>query len=74
MNEKHMQNLTEQVHRLFTVEEVANRLHVPVSWIYERSRHDALKNLGMVRVGKYLRFRVDIVEEFVENGGDLCQK
>jgi len=60
--------------RLLTAEETAARLHVPTSWIYERSRHDALESLGMLRIGKYLRFRPDVVEEFIKSGGDLCRK
>jgi excisionase family DNA binding protein len=57
--------------RLYTVQEVAKILNVPVSWLYERSRHDALKNLGMRRCGKYLRFSAEAVTEFIERGGDL---
>jgi len=57
--------------RLLTADETATRLNVPTSWIYERSRHDALKNLGMVRIGKYIRFREEAVTAFIEQGGDL---
>ena len=38
---------------LLTVEELASRLKVPKSWIYEQSRQDRLPT---VRVGKYIRF------------------
>jgi len=72
MNEKQMQNnRTEQVKRLLTAEETAHRLNVPMSWLYERSRHDSLQNLGMRRCGKYIRFSEEAVTEFIERGGDL---
>ena len=38
---------------LLTVEELASRLKVPKSWVYEQSRQDRLPT---VRVGKYIRF------------------
>ena len=57
--------------RLYTLIEISEILNVPVSWLYERSRHDALKNLGMRRCGKYLRFSAEAVTEFIERGGDL---
>ena len=56
--------------RLLTVPEAAEILKIPTSWLYERSRHNALEHLGMVRVGKYLRFRQEAIEEYLERGGD----
>tara|TARA_R110002020_G_scaffold403374_4_gene613553 strand:+ start:6653 stop:6871 length:219 start_codon:yes stop_codon:yes gene_type:complete len=57
--------------RLLTVEETATKLQVPKSWLYKRSRHDALEILGMRRYGKYLRFSEKTVTEFIDRGGDL---
>ena len=56
---------------LLTSQELADRLNVPLSWIYERSRHESLQNLGMRRCGKYIRFSEEAVTEFIERGGDL---
>ena len=52
--------------RLLTAQELAERWQVPLSWIYERSRHNALP--GLIRLGKYLRFRACAVREFEEAG------
>ena len=60
--------MTEQPDRLLTVQEVAERLSVPVSWVYERTRFDALP--GMVRMGKYVRFSERGIEAFVAAGGE----
>lgn len=42
---------------LLTVEEVAELLKVPVSWVYERTRQRGLNRLPGFRLGKYWRFR-----------------
>ena len=47
---------------LLTVEEVAELLQVPVSWVYERTRRRSVDRILGFRLGKYWRFReVDIV-------------
>jgi len=67
-----MEQLNNGFRRLLTIKEVSERFGVPKSWLYARSRHNALP--GMVRLGKYVRFNADIIEEYIENGGDSCQK
>jgi len=47
---------------LLTVSEVAMRLRVKVSWVYANA-----DKLGVVRVGKYLRFLWPIVLERLGN-------
>jgi excisionase family DNA binding protein len=42
---------------LLTVEEVADMLKVPVSWVYERTRSRASDRIPGFRLGKYWRFR-----------------
>jgi len=42
---------------LLTVEEVADLLHVPVSWVYGRMRKRSKERLPAYRLGKYWRFR-----------------
>ena len=39
-----------------TVQEVAEILKVPVSWVYEHSRPGCRDPLPCIKVGKYLRF------------------
>jgi len=41
---------------LLTVEEVAELLKVPVSWVYERTRLRGINRLPGFRLGKYWRF------------------
>jgi excisionase family DNA binding protein len=53
---------------LLTSQELADRLNVPVSWVYERTRHNALP--GLVRLGKYVRFRESVLLDFIESGGE----
>lgn len=38
-----------------TPEELAKKLHVPLSWVYEQSRQDKIPTH---RIGKYLRFNI----------------
>ncbi len=42
---------------LLTVEEVAEFLHVSVSWVYERTRKRTIERIPGFRLGKYWRFR-----------------
>ena len=55
------------IHRLLTVEEVAVLLHVPVSWVYGRTRKRSLERLPGYRLGKYWRFREDEIHAWVED-------
>jgi hypothetical protein len=41
---------------LLTVQDAARFLKVPVSWVYEHVRPEALDRLPCVKLGKYLRF------------------
>lgn len=41
---------------LITVQQVAELLQVPVSWIYGRMRKRSLERLPAYRLGKYWRF------------------
>ena len=55
--------------RLLTVEEVAVLLHVPVSWVYGRTRKRSLGRLPGYRLGKYWRFREDEVLAWLVSHG-----
>ena len=45
---------------LFTPEELAERMKLPVSWVYEQSRQG---NIPTHRIGRYLRFSLTEVLE-----------
>lgn len=51
---------------LLDVHEVAELLHVPVSWVYGRMRKRSLEPLPGYRLGKYWRFRKDEVLAWVD--------
>lgn len=42
---------------LLTVEEVAELLKVPVSWVYDRTRSRGMNRIPGFRLGKYWRFQ-----------------
>jgi excisionase family DNA binding protein len=42
--------------RLLSVEEVAELLQVPLSWVYDRTRSRGLNRIPGFRLGKYWRF------------------
>jgi excisionase family DNA binding protein len=54
------------IERLLTVEDVAELLRVPVSWIYERTRQRSSNRLPGFRLGKYWRFRASDIQAWLE--------
>ena len=46
--------------KLLTPEELADRLQVPLSWVYEQSR---MGNIPTHRLGRYIRFNLHEVLE-----------
>jgi excisionase family DNA binding protein len=48
--------------RLFTVEEAADTLKLPKSWLYERTRKNAIP---FRRMGKYVRFTAEDITEII---------
>jgi excisionase family DNA binding protein len=61
-----MEELEEKTEKLLRVEEVAERLRVPVSWVYRNA-----DELRAYRVGKYLRFSWGRVLEGLDSRGQL---
>ena len=47
------------------VAETAHMLHVPVSWVYERTRRRGKEKIPHLKLGKYLRFEIAIVREWL---------
>jgi len=52
---------------LLTVPEVAALLHVPTSWIYDHVRQGCSNPLPVIRMGKYLRFRMSDLAEYIDS-------
>ena len=55
--------------RLLTVEQVADLLGVPRSWVYGRTRARDRARLPGLRLGKYWRFRESEVRALLEGEG-----
>jgi excisionase family DNA binding protein len=57
---------------LLTIQEMVKRLKVPVSWLYARTRQSGPGTIPRIKVGKYLRFRIDEVMEWLlkQNEGE----
>ena len=53
--------------RLLTVQQVADILHVPVSWVYGRTRKRSPERLPGIRLGKYWRFREEEIQRWIES-------
>jgi predicted DNA-binding transcriptional regulator AlpA len=48
---------------LATVNHIAELLHVPNSWVYERTRRSGLERMPHFKLGKYLRFsKIEVLE------------
>jgi excisionase family DNA binding protein len=52
---------------LLSVDELAESLRVPKSWVYSRSRERGPDAMPRIRVGKYLRFELDKVMDWLKN-------
>lgn len=52
--------------QLLTIEEVAELLNVPVSWVYGRTRRRSTDPIPGFRLGKYWRFRETDVLAWIE--------
>ncbi len=59
--------------QLITVKELSQRLNVPVSWIYQRTRlgQEAIPH---VKMGKYVRFNLGEVVEFFKANPQLDRR
>jgi len=51
---------------LLTVDELAERLRVPRSWVYGQTRQTDRNAMPRIKVGKYLRFRLDEVMDWIK--------
>lgn len=56
---------------LLTIDEVAERLRVPKSWLYSKTRETGPDAIPRLKVGKYLRFYFDEVMVWIEGKQDI---
>ncbi len=50
---------------LLTAEELARRLNVPLSWIYDRTRKSGPERIPHYKIGKYVRFSESEVTDYL---------
>ncbi|NLD38798.1 MAG: helix-turn-helix domain-containing protein [Desulfatiglans sp.] len=50
-----------------TIDEIAETLKVPKSWIYSRTRETGPDTIPRIKVGKYLRFEPDKVLQWIKD-------
>jgi excisionase family DNA binding protein len=53
-------------HELLTHEEIAKRLKVPASWVYEKTRKRCVNPIPSIPMGRYIRFDWDAVVKWLE--------
>ena len=51
---------------LLSVEELSEILRVPKSWVYSRSRETGPDSMPRIKVGKYCRFELDKVMNWIK--------
>ena len=51
--------------QLLNVQELADMLNVPVSWIYDRTRSGSTDHIPHYKIGKYLRFAEEEVIDYL---------
>jgi excisionase family DNA binding protein len=56
---------------LLTVDELAASLSVPKSWIYSKSREKGPGAMPKIKVGKYCRFVLDDVLDWLKGQNDV---
>lgn len=55
-----------QMNELLTINELAARLKVNLSWLYSKTRIKGKDSIPVYRLGKYLRFREDEVMDWIQ--------
>jgi excisionase family DNA binding protein len=63
-------NVSLKTEDILTPEEVAARLKVPDSWVYEKTRSRCRNPIPCLRIGRYIRFNWSAVVNWLTEGGD----
>ena len=53
--------------KLMTTDELSQYLKVPKSWVYAKTRQGAEKRIPHLRVGKYIRFYLQDVLDWLQH-------
>ena len=57
---------------LISVDELSACLNVPRSWVYSRTRIKGPDQIPHIRVGKYVRFDLDAVMEWLKDQKEVA--
>jgi excisionase family DNA binding protein len=60
--------VAEYLLELLTVDEISAALRVSPSWVYERVRKRGKDKMPHLKIGKYLRFRLNEVRTWIDRG------
>ena len=71
---KEGQNKMIQPARLLTIGELAQFLQVKKSWVYGQTRVARRTGFPVVRCGKYVRFKLDDVLKWLNNGSRMVAR
>lgn len=55
-----------EIKELLTVDEIARKLNISVSWIYSNAREKGDNSIPHLKIGKYIRFQEDDVRQWLE--------
>jgi hypothetical protein len=58
--------------KLVGVNELAEALSVPISWVYSRTRIKGDGQIPIIRCGKYVRFDIDEVMDWLQKKGETA--
>ena len=61
-----LDELEDKLRELLTVDDLADKLKVKKSWVYSRSRETGPGAMPKIKVGKYLRFELEQVMEWLK--------
>ena len=56
---------------LLTVDDLAESLRVPKSWVYSKSRETGPDAMPKIKVGKYCRFVLDDVLDWLKSQNEI---
>jgi len=59
---------------LETIQELAERWRVPLSWLYAKTRQKGENCIPLVRMGKYIRFKPDEVDRWLREQNEACRE
>ena len=55
-----------EIRELLTIDELSERLRVPKSWCYDKTRQKGPDAIPVIRVGKYCRFEIGAVMDWLQ--------